>query len=118
MEGRTLMAAKTVTTREFVCDRCGDGEAYANDADAGQAGWALLNINGRVFALCAEHYDELKRFLNVDTLGGPPNTVTTEPGYGTIMGTGGGHPLTGITLTNPRGENLTFDEQTQGWVSK
>lgn len=90
------MGARTVTTREFTCNHCGVVAVFDHDADAGKAGWAVLSVNVKEFALCANHYDELKRFLNVDTLGAIPGSiegglvtgVQGEPGYGQIMAGG------------------------------
>jgi hypothetical protein len=90
------MGARTVTTREFICNHCNEGDVFDHDADAGKAGWALLIVNGKEFALCAEHYDELKRFLNVDTLG----SIGNEPGYGAVM-RGDGTPDLSLTPTRP-----------------
>jgi len=60
------MGAETITTRRYLCNTCGKTNLYDNDCDAGKAGWALLDVNGNQYALCREHYDELKAFLNVD----------------------------------------------------
>lgn len=76
------MPAKTVTTREFVCDNCGEGDVFDHDADAGRAGWALVNVNGKQFALCPEHHQELKDLLMVSTRSlhrGRPNVMTRVP---------------------------------------
>jgi len=35
------MGVKTVTTREFICDYCGEGDVFTNDGAAGQAGWVM-----------------------------------------------------------------------------
>jgi hypothetical protein len=77
------MGARTVTTREFICNHCNEGDVFDNDGRAGMAGWALLTVNGKEFALCPEHYTELKSFLNVDGFGPPLGSVgsvdTTQP---------------------------------------
>lgn len=73
------MSARTVTTREFVCDHCGEGDVFDHDGDAGRAGWGLLSVNGKGFALCPTHYPELKEFLHVDSFGPPLGSVQPEP---------------------------------------
>ena len=60
------MSAKTITTRIFVCDHCGAQETFEYDCDAGRAGWALLNINGKEYAVCRDDYLFLKLFLNIN----------------------------------------------------
>lgn len=72
------MTARTVTTREFVCDNCGDGEIFDHDADAGRAGWALVTVNGKEFALCPQHYQQLKDLLHVNSFGPPLGSVKTR----------------------------------------
>lgn len=72
------MTARTITTREFVCDHCGEREEFDHDAAAGRAGWAILTVNNKDFALCPEHYPELKVFLHVDSFGPPLGSVQPE----------------------------------------
>lgn len=72
------MSVRTITTREFICNHCGAREEFDHDAAAGRAGWALLTVNNKDFALCPEHYPELKAFLNVDSFGPPLGSVQPE----------------------------------------
>lgn len=63
------MSAETISKRRFVCDHCGADETYSTDSAAGYHGWALINVNGKEFALCNPHKAELYAFLRNDVAG-------------------------------------------------
>lgn len=66
----------TVTSRDFRCDFIG-GEhdhggcvvsgTYKSDAEAGMAGWGIVTLNGREYALCRAHKIEIENQLRYRT---------------------------------------------------
>lgn len=57
------MSAKTVTGREFDCDRCCAADVFRDDAAAAMQGWTILSVNGREVVLCPADREKLDRFL-------------------------------------------------------
>lgn len=59
------MSAETVTRRVFRCDfvQCQLGGNYSDDGEAGKDGWAVVGVNGRLYALCATHKAEVEAKL-------------------------------------------------------
>lgn len=51
------MAVKDVRFRAYRCDYrgCSVADRFEEDVDAGKAGWAVLAMRGRKYALCDEH---------------------------------------------------------------
>lgn len=113
------MGASTITTREFVCDNCGEGDVFPHDGEAGRAGWALLTVNGKEFALCPTHYQQLKDLLMVEGFPIPANpAMMPYPFTQSSVGSPGGQGIISAAineLTRKKGAGRRAVEDDTDW---
>lgn len=58
------MGIKTITSREWKCDRCPAEAVYESDSEAAKSGWTLMTINDRhTKVLCPTDRNWLDFFL-------------------------------------------------------